>query len=147
MRRRPNRLVPVACLLSGIVAAGCARSTSQTDAPRTPVIVPTPVSIQAGTGEFIVTPATAIVVPPDNEQVAKIGRYLSAYIGVAAGPEPPAVLTDAASSPASAIRLTIGHLDGAGDEGYELTVASDRVVITANAPAGLFYGVQTFRQL
>src|SRR5262249_13642146 len=111
------------------------------------VIVPTPVTIQAGSGEFIVSPATAIVVPANNEQVAKIGRYLSAFIGIAAGPEPPAAVTEGSSSPASAIRLTVGHAAAAGDEGYELTVASDRVVISANTPAGLFYGVQTLRQL
>ncbi len=34
-----------------------------------------------------------------------------------------------------------------GDEGYELLVTTDGVTITANQPAGVFYGVQTLRQL
>jgi hexosaminidase len=34
-----------------------------------------------------------------------------------------------------------------GDEGYTLTVATNRVIIRALSPAGLFYGVQTLLQL
>ncbi|MCX7886264.1 MAG: beta-N-acetylhexosaminidase, partial [Verrucomicrobiae bacterium] len=34
-----------------------------------------------------------------------------------------------------------------GPEGYELTVATNRIVIQATTPAGLFYGLQTLRQL
>ena len=37
--------------------------------------------------------------------------------------------------------------DALGDEGYELTVATAAVQITARTPAGVFYGVQTLRQL
>ena len=44
--------------------------------------------------------------------------------------------------PLRAIQL-VQH--GSGDEGYELTITADRVVITATAPAGLFYGVQTLQ--
>ena len=34
-----------------------------------------------------------------------------------------------------------------GDEGYELVIDEKSVRLTANKPAGLFYGVQTLRQL
>ena len=38
-------------------------------------------------------------------------------------------------------------LEGLGDEGYRLMATPRRVVITASAPAGVFYGCQTLRQL
>ncbi len=34
-----------------------------------------------------------------------------------------------------------------GDEGYHLTVKSNQISISANKPAGIFYGVQTLMQL
>jgi hexosaminidase len=45
------------------------------------------------------------------------------------------------------IHLGISPVEGAGDEGYQLTVSADRVVLAANHAAGLFYGVQTLKQL
>ena len=42
---------------------------------------------------------------------------------------------------------TVGSDPALGEEGYELTIAPDGVTITAAGPAGLFYGVQTLRQL
>src|SRR5208337_5198664 len=46
------------------------------------------------------------------------------------------------------ILLTTRNADtNLGPEGYELTVATNSVVIRAPAPAGLFYGVQTLFEL
>jgi len=39
------------------------------------------------------------------------------------------------------------RLKDLGEEGYKLTVTSRRVTVRALAPAGVFYGLQTFRQL
>jgi hexosaminidase len=48
----------------------------------------------------------------------------------------------------SGILLTTNGADpNLGSEGYALTVGTNRVTIRAPAPAGLFYGVQTFLQL
>ncbi|MGH7710182.1 MAG: beta-N-acetylhexosaminidase, partial [Gemmatimonadaceae bacterium] len=46
-----------------------------------------------------------------------------------------------------AIALRLTSDTALGTEGYQLTVSRDSVRITANAPAGLFYGAQTLRQL
>lgn len=126
----------------GLMVA-CARGPS---APTAHTIVPTPVAVEPAGGEFRVTPATVIVVSPDSEPVRKVAGYLSSLIGLAAGPEPPAIVAGTAAPPAGAIHLTLGRLADAGDEGYELTIAADRVAMTANTAAGLFYAVQTFRQ-
>ena len=51
-------------------------------------IVPTPVSVETASGEFRMTPTTVIVVPGNNEGVSSVAKYLSTFIGLAAGPEP-----------------------------------------------------------
>jgi hexosaminidase len=54
-----------------------------------------------------------------------------------------------AKAPEAAIRLVLGqrHEDIIGNEGYRLTVTSKNITISAEKPAGLFYGVQTLLQL
>jgi hexosaminidase len=49
--------------------------------------------------------------------------------------------------PQTILLTTNNALASLGPEGYELTVATNFVVIRASASAGLFYGVQTFLQL
>ena len=141
---------PALALLAAASAAAIgAHLDAQTRTPAAgpPSFVPTPVSVNlAPSGEFRVTRSTTIVVPPGNEAAAKVGRFLAAFIGLAAAPEPPAVVPADGPAPPGAIQLVIGRVESAGDEGYDLVVAPDHVTITANTPAGLFYGVQTFRQ-
>jgi hexosaminidase len=57
----------------------------------------------------------------------------------------PLLIVAAPSQPGD-VQLSIVSASTQGDEGYVLDV-SDRVVITASRPAGLFYGTQTLRQM
>jgi hexosaminidase len=48
----------------------------------------------------------------------------------------------------NSIVLTLNHTaDTLGDEGYRLSVHSGAIIISANKPQGIFYGLQTFKQL
>jgi hexosaminidase len=135
------------CVLA-VTLSACGRvsaPSATTAAPKHP-FVPTPVTVELGSGEFTVTASTVIVVPEGNEPAAKVGRYLSGVIGLAASTDGTKVVSAAGQAPAGAVQLVLGRLDAAGDEGYELSIGSGGVTITANTPAGLFYGVQTFRQ-
>jgi hexosaminidase len=140
----------ISLVLLVATSLGLSASRQRSAAPAadsTRAIVPTPVSVATGSGEFIVTATTVIVVPANNERVATVAKYLSALIGLAAGPEPPKVVPSGASPPAGAIQLALARVESAGEEGYELAVTPDHVTITANTPAGLFYGAQTLRLL
>jgi hexosaminidase len=106
--------------------------------------VPLPSSVDVGDGVFALG-APVVVHAGGDARVTAIGRYLADVIGLAAGPDPPRVHT-AEPPAAGAIHLRLGQVDG-GEEAYEVTVTPERVTITGNHPAGLFYGVQTFRQL
>jgi hexosaminidase len=110
-------------------------------------LVPRPTTFEPGTGDgFVVTPATAIYVPAGNEEMMRIGRFLSDWIGIAAGPTPPRVEV-ASPPPRDAIVLQLGQIADPAGEAYELTITADRVTIAAARPEGVFYGVQTLRKL
>jgi len=134
---------------------GCAR----TAAPRGPVarpevpaprhsVIPAPASIELTPGSsFAITPATVIVFEPSDERVGRIARDLSRLLGSALESAP--VVRPATGLPAAGtIHLATRTADAAlGDEGHELTIDADGIRVVAAQPAGLFYGVQTLRQL
>jgi hexosaminidase len=110
-------------------------------------IIPVPLSVTPGSGApFALTAATSIVTPSGNAEVTRTGEMLAMLLRVPTGlPVPVTASTGAA--PSGAIVLRLGGPSSLGDEGYELTVSADSVRIVAAAPAGVFHGVQTLRQL
>ncbi len=135
-----------------LLASACVRnprvqtpSAPPSPAASAPVLIPAPQSITAGGGDFIVLPDTAIIVSDDRAK--PIGDHLSRLIGLAAGPQPLRVTVASGPAAAGSINLRLDPALSSGAEGYDLTVAPGGVTIAAAAPAGLFYGVQTLRQL
>ncbi|WP_104022522.1 beta-N-acetylhexosaminidase [Gemmatirosa kalamazoonensis] len=110
-------------------------------------IVPAPVSVTADSGApFTVTRATTIVVPAANADAERVGHMLAALLRPSTG-FPITVSAAGGAVPNGSVVL---RLDGAADlgaEGYTVQVAADSVRLTASNPAGLFYAVQTLRQL
>ena len=120
----------------------------QTVPPPTHGVIPAPSSVELSPGNtFAVTPATAVVFDSSDERVARIASDLSKLLGSALE-SAPAVRPASGPPAAGTIHLATRASSAAlGDEGYELTIAVDGVRIAAHHPAGLFYGVQTLRQL
>ncbi|HKH92776.1 MAG TPA: beta-N-acetylhexosaminidase [Gemmatimonadaceae bacterium] len=110
-------------------------------------IVPMPLSVTPGSGApFALTSSTLVAVPAGNAEVTRTGEMLAALLRVPTGFAIP-VTSGNAAAPRGAIVLRLGGPASLGDEGYELTVSADSVRIIAAAPAGIFHGVQTLRQL
>ncbi len=110
-------------------------------------IIPQPVSIQAGAGSFQLTKITAIEVIGSNSEVRKIADSLSKKLSLATGYNIKVGPGDSASGKTGAISFSLINDPAIGKEGYKLEVSPATVKIAANAPAGLFYGMQTLLQL
>ena len=131
-----------ACTPTAPVAAP---PTTQQPIAMTPRIIPAPASITVASGDaFMLSVSAQIVIDPGNAEVSRTAELLAAIMRPSTGFAIP-VSTGASSGGAIVLRLST---DAAlGEEGYRLTVSRDSVRITANAPAGLFRGTQTLRQL
>lgn len=133
-------------VLSAGLAAG-ATLLAQSPTTSSINVVPLPSSLTAGPGVFALTAKTVIAVDP---AVRAQGRLLSTVLHASTGYDLPVVVGAApANSPYIALRQTKSKavLDRLGVEGYQLKATSKGVEITGGAPAGVFYGIQTLRQL
>lgn len=142
----------VSTAIAGLALAAC-RSTPVTrpvpaDHALAYSVVPNPVTIEVSrTDSFLVTPRTIVFVAADaSPEVEAIGTYTANLIASRAGATTQRLA--AGATPDSSIDLSLDTLrTQLGAEGYELTITKTQVKIVAARPAGLFHGVQTFRQL
>ncbi len=96
---------------------------------------------------FTLTAATRVVSGPGAD-VRAVADDLAALLRPATGFPLPVSDGDATAAPAGSVVLRLGADDATlGDEGYDLNVSRTGVLISANAAAGLFHGMQTLRQL
>ena len=103
-----------------------------------------PVSATTSSKTFFITKKTTVVVDSSG-QVAPVGEYLSDNLKSITAFELP---VSSGNPGEGAIYLTLTEGSSQlGDEGYELTISETQLKVSANKPAGLFYGVQTIRQL
>lgn len=106
-------------------------------------LVPRPKSLVRGQGQFTLTQQTHIYTLRDDAPVAE---YLAALLRTSTGLPLPVTVQDTAPASQDTIIL-VTNVPALGVEGYELTVNAEQVVLRAGDAAGLFYGVQTIRQL
>jgi len=110
-----------------------------------PSIIPAPVSMLIGKGQFTITPQTQIAYPGENSEIRKIGEYLNELVNEYAGFYLSLIELDNAG--ANCISLQTGDFPDLGQEGYNLKSSKKGVQITAGQPNGLFYGIITLWQL
>ncbi len=109
-------------------------------------LIPKPTSLLSAKGNFIISPNTKLLIKTEDEEIAAIGNLLSTYLLETSGYE--IAVTDlSVDQSVGNIKLTLNGDPNLGEEGYELSITTDSIQLSANFPAGLFYGVQTLQQL
>jgi hexosaminidase len=107
-------------------------------------IVPRPAALLEGTGEFAVEATTRVTFDAQKAKGAKpIASQLAELLGRSVGK--PLEVKSAKASESGTVHLTLDA--SMKDEEYLLIVRPDRIDLAAKDPKGLFYGVQTIRQL
>ncbi|HUW89773.1 MAG TPA: beta-N-acetylhexosaminidase [Candidatus Nanopelagicaceae bacterium] len=108
-------------------------------------IIPKPVSMILGEGSFNINDQTVIESDPKLNEVAKyfvdlILPATSFSLGITS------LKTDLTKS--NTIYLILNEkLSDLTEEGYTLKINQERIVLSAPKPVGIFYGIQTIRQL
>jgi len=110
-------------------------------------LIPLPAEMEARPGSFSLQPGTPLVY--SNEELSATARYALSFLGLCGDGQQKPLLAKDTEGVRNAICLLLksDYNEVLGDEGYRLTVEPDGISISANRPAGVFYGVQTLYQL
>jgi len=106
-------------------------------------IIPEPLSVIRGKGSYTL-PAAITIGAPATEEAGWVVSTLKTQLANATGKKISALN---AASATITLQTAPGEAATLGTEGYRLTVNAKGIVISAAAPAGWFYGVQTLFQL
>lgn len=111
-------------------------------------VIPKPHTINELSGHFRITKETRIIITPENQDTRNIAEFLVEKIHTVSGFQLAVSGTEAPEKNTNIIHLIIDNQQAdLAEEGYQLTVNSAAVVLTAYQPRGLFFAVQTLRQL
>jgi hexosaminidase len=130
-------------LAIGIAVPAAAQNPAPPPDSASVAIVPQPESLTVGRGRFVINAGTVIYTDAAS---ADIARRFAASLMPATGLSIP-VRVGTASAASGIVLERSARLTRLGDEGYELAVTPRRVSIRARERAGVFYGLQTVRQL
>lgn len=126
-----------------VLACFTAITPASLQSQRAPSIIPRPALLTTRTARFTLTGATTIQA---TRETAQLARQLAGYLAPATGFDLPIRTTGTPVSNRIVLSLdpTLTRL---GDEGYTLDVTSNAITIRAPKPNGIFYGIQSLRQL
>lgn len=110
-------------------------------------IIPKPAKMEIRAGTFEFGPGTQIDLDTNGSGVRWVAEYLSRLLSKPLGHKVPIRATSAATRHRGAVVLSLQALPALGSEGYVMSVSPDAIEIRAPKVAGLFYGVQTLRQM
>ncbi len=106
-------------------------------------IIPEPVKLTRNGGNFVL-PSNISIHTDQNPGLKQALADLTARLTIPTGYH---VAKNNSSSATISITLNKNANAELGNEGYQLSVTPKKITITANQPAGIFYGVQSFLQL
>lgn len=153
MHKKSLLRLSMLCLGLPLLFIGALPMNVSADTP-TPALIPLPVSVELTDGTFTLPEEATITVDsdlyhsgdPEHVELLMLGNYLSEHLSPATGYTMKVQLLQDVETHGT-ISLALGGAKSLGEEGYELTITTESVSLVAYKPAGLFYGIQTLRQL
>ena len=134
-----RKFLNFATIISLLACVSCS-NTVCSEENKEITVIPAPQEMTITSDCFTLINNSSIALDVSNEELKGIAEYLNEKI-----------------APAMGFQLSVGNQGkiqfklvddvSLGDEGYHLNVKSDNILLTANKPAGIFYGVQTLLQM
>lgn len=112
-------------------------------------VIPKPMHMQPGKGGFRIGAGSPITVCSADPELLRLARQYAQRLSAATGRSFPVRQVTGRPPGKGGIDLVLHAIpDSAiGDEGYRLQVKTGSVILSANSPSGIFYGMQTLTQL
>lgn len=112
-------------------------------------IIPKPVSIKSTPieGRFTLASTAKIYINPGSPELVGIGEYLATKLNPSTGYGIRVLTTNNVPENGNIYLTTVSGDSELGEEGYQLSVTKEMVILRAYRPAGLFRGIQTIRQM
>ena len=123
--------------------SGCSK-VNPAENDKIPALIPAPASISILPGEFVFTEKTKIIIPSMDPEIRLSADFLAQLINNPTGTTPEII---EGTKPVKGSVFMILDTAIGNKEGYILAVTSKRITIRAKTAVGLFYAVQTIRQL
>jgi len=126
-------------ILTCFLMISCAGKYQESEnQPQDYPVIPKPVSMEKILGKFLVDESTKVY---GTDLLKNEGEFLSDVLSAASGKK--IIFSEGTSGN---IELKLDETI-ASKEGYELTVEHQKIVVAGNTAKGVFYGIQTLRQL
>ena len=126
-----------------LLVMNCAKQPKNVYKAEVISMIPKPTQVQKGTGVFTLDDTT-IIVYSDSSEAKEKAHQLGALLGVKPSKVQPSKSQEALSN---SITLKISDEGMKDKEGYTLDISEEHIIISAPHGTGLFYGIQTLRQL
>ncbi len=111
-------------------------------------LLPAPRQLTLTDGEFVIPQEALIVIDgPDPQTLVFSAQQLREALSACTGADWAIVAGTAVPVDQVGALLSLAPGSVRHPQGYKLTISSERISIIAQDPAGLFYGVQTLRQI
>ncbi len=104
-------------------------------------VIPKPLSLSLNGKKFVLSNETALIIEEGNPALKAIAETFVNTMSHATG------FDFANNHNGNSVKFELVNIPELKSEGYELNVTEDQILIQANNTAGLFYGIQTLRQL
>ena len=133
--------------LASFLLGGCSGSPEQKAAENVYPIIPKPVKLVKKSGQFTFSDKTRVLYYPDNKELRDIGDFFTGLLKHSGGFSMEVAPAGKPAVVKYAVLLVVDTTLKMNPEGYRLTITPKTVEIKAKEPRGVFYGIQTIRQL